>query len=436
MAYNTYYTISCTTLEGNTLVYNLEQDAASTTAGDLNITENSYELEYFFNDLNSQKIGLGFISKILTLEFVEDTEINAILVNPEGWRLTVTLDGSTLFVGFPDIRSISECALPSHSNLYTCTFISIYSRLKSEYVITAIASSANAEHASDEVPIPDLVGEFIYEEFCDLTSEVFIAHDWQSDNTRGSTTRLAAPHMRYWKVDPGRTTPESIAEFLAYVNIAFFMRVGYSHIEDKILMIEHTKGADGSSISGYDCPKVGSGFRTASAATVALQSLASDGSDFIEDGKDINSDNPPFPAAIIATDGNGQYLESTSINSMFVENPVELTTTLLNNALCTANEDGILTENNSVPDTLGVVDFVDPSSTSTTYELREAIGKRLGADYLFTEGLKGFRVPVNKVLDPMIPITYNSKVYITSTGVINLYEEVTDCLLVEIQDNG
>ena len=36
----------------------------------------------------------------------------------------------------------------------------------------------------------------------------------------------------------------------------------------------------------------------------------------------------------------------------------------------------------------------------------------------------------------MIPISYDSKVWITPSGTINLYEETMECLLVEIQDNG
>ena len=62
--------------------------------------------------------------------------------------------------------------------------------------------------------------------------------------------------------------------------------------------------------------------------------------------------------------------------------------------------------------------------------------KKLCTDYLFTAGLKGFRIELNKIIDPMIPISYDSKVWITPSGTLNLYEETMECLLVEIQDNG
>jgi len=82
---------------------------------------------------------------------------------------------------------------------------------------------------------------------------------------------------------------------------------------------------------------------------------------------------------------------------------------------------------------------VDPSNLSTPTYLTSGsrgIPDRFGNHFLFIEGLKGFRVEVDKVLDPMIPITYGSSVFLTPEGVINLYEETTDCLLTEIQDNG
>lgn len=452
MAFNTYYTTTVTTLEGNTLVYKLEKDDVSVTPSFLNITENSYEFEYFFNDVDGAGIGIGFLSKIITLEFFGDTEINLIKSNPEDWRLTVTLDGDSIFVGFPDVQSINEYALPSYTDLYKCDFVNAHSSLLNEpsvYLGGRIDNNSNNLHTTNQIPISDLFAEFVTGYNTDLSKNCFISHKWISENSNTERTPPPTwniplePNLRLIFIDPS-IHDVSIGEVIAQICKGFMIRAGYSYLHDKTLILHHIEGSGGT-LSGYNCPYTSSGIRSRSASTISLQTINSNGSDFIVKDDGYSSENPIFPSAINCTNGydiSSSILNPNQFASIYFDEPYEIENWWKTNLVCTVNSQGMSVyarddiNNVFIFEPLDQVYNVNPSSLSTLYQLNEAVTKRTGSDYLFTEGLKGFRIQLNKILDPMIPISYDSKVWITPSGTVNLYEETMECLLVEIQDNG
>lgn len=455
MAYNTYYTKSITTLEGNTLTYELEQDAASTTPATMNLTENSYKLKYFFNDESSTRIGVGYLSQHITLEFMDSDEVDDIRTNPNDWRLTITLDSNVIFVGFPDARSINEFIVPAYSEVYRCTFLNVFARMTNEggnEIATAATVSSNAAHALNHIPITDLIGEYIVETYTGQSSLVWVSQTWRSQNCIsdriGSGTLRPDPQLRYFSVMIQSDSPyvpgTKVGETLKNIAQAFFLRMGWSHSQGKTIIAQCINGASGT-FTGYDCTKVSSGYRTiTSSSNISLQALTS--SDIIAGGEDVNADNPPFPVRIKSQIESGSEQISVNVNSTYsylFDQEIDYTNMYwLDDTLSTADPNGISVLGRDIADTvdedypIGDVLNVDPSSTGTTYELSEAVNKRLAEDYLFTYGLKGFQTKVNVVLDPMIPISYDSKVWVTPSGTINLFEEITECLLTEIQDNG
>ena len=184
MAFNTYYTITITTTDGNSPVYSLEQDAASVTASFLNITDQSYNLKYFFNDENSTNIGLGYLSKTIKLQFLGSNEVDDIKANPKDWRLRITLDGDLIFLGYPDLKSISEFIVPSYIDLYECTFSNLFARVTNESVnqlYNAVVSSNNPVQEVANLPIVDFIGEFCVQNIAEETSLVWVSHAIESD---------------------------------------------------------------------------------------------------------------------------------------------------------------------------------------------------------------------------------------------------------------
>lgn len=475
MAYNTYYTVSLTTLEGNTLTYNLDKyefpDPGTVTPSFLNITENSYEFEYFFNDVDGANLGIGYLSKIITLEFFGDTEINLIKSDPEDWRLTITLDGDSIFVGFPDVKSIKEGVLPNYSDIYQCDFRNRYALVSNNNdIYSDVLSSHNdgdvGVHFSNSVPISDLFSEFIssgagVRNTTGLSKDCFISHDWVSENSISTVAYPSNPNLRLISVR--HDTAETLGELMAQICKGWMLRVGYSYTEGKTLILHHLAGASGN-LSGSNCAYVSFpsvGYRGRVSATINLQTLQTDGSDFIVKG-DVNSENIIFPRMIVSKIGSTLENDFSSINhnnstsyiSFFDEN-YEIESWWNDNVLCTTNSEpngitvlsGVTYPNNDISqppssfqhDVLEEVKNVNPSNSTELYKLNKAVGKRTGTDYLFGEeglSLKSFRVKINKILDPIIPISWNSKVWITSSGTVNLYEETMECLLVEIQDNG
>ena len=450
MAFNTYYTTTITTIEGNSLVYSLEQDAASTTPATMNITEKSYNLKYFFNDDNSTRVGLGYLSQLITLQFLESNEVDDIKTNPLDWRLRITLDGDLVFLGFPDVQSISEYAIPSYTDLYECTFSNVFARLSNEStnaIFSTIAASSNPIQATSLVPITDLIAEFVVGDLTGETNLVWVAHEIVSDNCVESGGVLRPdPQLRYFSVqvpsDVLGNANRTIGEILTEIARGFYLRMGWSPSQGKTIIAEATAGASGT-YTGYDCTYSATTHRTiTSSSNITLQTLSS--SDFITDGRDVNADNPPFPkrATTAIQSGSDQIKENPNTTLSFLFD-AEVSNSLYwkDDALSTADKDGISVYGRNALDTTNeqkVLFDVYPNrtDTGTQYELSELINKRLFEDYLFTYGLKGFTIKTDQVFDPMIPISYDSKVWVTPSGTINLFEETTDCLLIEIQDNA
>ena len=452
MAYNTYYTTTITTLEGNSLVYSLEQDAASTTPSFLSITDKSYKLKYFFNDDNTIGIGLGYLSQTIKLQFYGSDEVDDIKVNPTDWRLKITLDGDVIFIGFPDVKSINEYAIPSFTDLYECTFSNVFARLSNEslsVIRNAVSASPGQIQQTNHCPIPDLIGEFIVEDYTGETNLVWISHRVVSENCLSSITNQTLrpdPQLRFFSIgipsDFLNTLNYTVGAKLAELAKAFYMRFGWSYTQGKTIIAEVTAGASGT-YTGYDCTYSATAHRTiTTSSNITLQSLST--TDFITEGKDVNSENPFFPKRITSS--------LINVSDKIVENPnttvsfsfdgdIDLPIDFRDDTVSAAANLGISVYGRvGSPETddevaIGNV-FPSSSQTSTQYTIPELINKKICSDYLFTDGLKGFRIELNKILDPMIPISYDSKVYITPSGTVNLYEETSKCLLVEIQDNG
>lgn len=456
MAFNTYYTTTITTLEGNSLVYSLEQDTAQgQQPSALNITDKSYNLKYFFNDENSTNIGLGYLSKTIKLQFFGSDEVDDIKTNPKDWRLRITLDGDLIFLGYPDPKSISEFIVPSYSDLYECTFSNVFARVTNESLeqiyFDLQYSNSNPVQGIDNLPIVDFIGKFCVEDIAEETSLVWVAHAIESSAcTYTNTNSLPlyprpAPQLRYFAVGiPSTVTAArntTIGELLAELAKFFYMRFGWSHSQGKTIISQITAGASGT-YTGYDCTYSSNSHRTVSSSSnISLQSLSS--SDFIADNDGVNSKNPIFPKRITTTT-EGVSVESivenpnTSISYLFdkeIKLDVDLnyvTDVKVFGTEIETDENGVTT----FTDAYQGVSTVSENGDSNNYSVAELINKKLCTDYLFTNGLKGFRIELNKIIDPMIPVSYDSKVWITPSGTVNLYEETMECLLIEIQDNG
>lgn len=456
MAYNTYYTTTITTLEGNSLVYSLEQDAASTTPNFLNITDKSYKLRYFFNDDNTIGIGLGYLSQTIKLQFYGSDEVDDIKVNPKDWRLKITLDGDVIFIGFPNVKSINEYIIPSFTELYECTFSNVFARLSNESISAIHDAVTNASNnvtlATNFCPIPDFIAKFIVEDYTGETNLVWISHRVVSENCLSSITNQTFrpdPQLRFFSIgvpdDFTNLQNYTVGVKLAELAKAFYMRFGWSYTQGKTIIAEVTAGANGT-YTGYDCTyttTIPPTHRTiTTSSNITLQSLST--TDFITEGKDVNSENPFFPKRISSSliNVSDKIVENpnTTVSFLFDGN-IELPIDFRDDTVSAESNQGISVYGRSgTPrvDSQVPIANVMPSSSqiSTLYTIPELVNKKICSDYLFTDGLKGFRTELNKILDPMIPISYDSKIYITPSGTVNLYEETMKCLLIEIQDNG
>ena len=265
------HSITVKNAKGTNTIIRLQQylETGPPTVKKLAITKEPQVNFAFSNDY-----GEGVLSMWTTLTLVNNYDDDLLAkfksTDERNFRLLILINGVELFRGFLDFKWNDEDIIHGTTMFeFQATFHNGFSGSENqdiEEIITAIEQEVLKGKSwyktqdtprKYKVPIADLWGEFIFEKICGYNGGyIVISHDWASENWRGPgasfNTQLGElsinPDLGDWV--------NNRQEWYRAICRTFAIQVGFAWSIQKTLLQDVRKGATGS-YTGNLCQKVG-----------------------------------------------------------------------------------------------------------------------------------------------------------------------------------